>query len=337
MPDFSIIDEAKLREYLEKRKVFPSVKGLYFRYFSGGVSCDVAFVSDGKRSLLLKQALPALKVAERWECDPARMIVEHRALEVYARLVPGAVPAPVFYDSHNYIMCREAAPEECPMWKTQLLEGLLDFRVAKKAIEALLEVHNRTAGDAGVAEMFKDRQVFYDLRISPYIEFTCVKYPSHKEAAKALIHRLMNERRCLVHGDYSPKNILVSGTQIYILDMEVAHYGHPAFDLAFFTNHFLLKAVKNKAWGGAYLSMLRFMTDIYLKGLSALDSEEMEAASVAALGFLFLARVDGKSPVEYITEEADRELIRRLAGKIILNRFSTFDEVISLVRKNLEC
>jgi 5-methylthioribose kinase len=330
-----IADKEALLGYLAGKRVFPGAGNLYVRYFSGGVSGTVALVADAEKSVIVKQALPALKVAETWECDPDRMIIEHRALEVYARLVPDCVPAPLFYDDKNRVMCREAAPEACSMWKTHLLEGLLDFRVAKKAIETLRAVHHRTASDAGLRDTFRRTDIFYSLRVNPYIEFTVKKHPDLKPLSEPVIEMLMNEKIALVHGDYSPKNILVSGEKIFILDMEVAHFGHPSFDIAFFSTHFLLKSVKRKDWQDAYLSMLRYMTNIYFRGVTRVDAKDLERAAVGILGFLFLARVDGKSPAEYLTGDSDKALVRTIALRILKDRLASFGEVIALVKK--EC
>jgi hypothetical protein len=336
MAEISINDKTKLVGYLENRGVFSPGAHLYVRYFEGGVSCNVALVSNGNKSVIVKQALSRLKVAEIWECDPNRMIIEYNALEVYARLTPGSVPSPVFYDHEQYIMCREAAPEECPMWKTNLLEGVLDFRIARKAIEALLTVHNGTAGDGNVRETFRAVDIFYNLRINPYIEFTVLKFPDLKALADRAIEMLLSVKTALVHGDYSPKNILVSHDKIFVLDMEVAHYGHPAFDTAFFANHFLLKSVKNKQWAASYLNMLEYMKNIYFNGATCTDAAQLEKDTVFILGFLLLARVDGKSPAEYITGEKDKELVRNIAGIILNDKISSFDEVIGLVKARID-
>jgi hypothetical protein len=327
-----ITDKAVLLDYLSSRGMFKKEDVPSVQYFSGGVSCTVAFVSAGGKELIVKQALPRLKVAEIWECDPRRIVIEHKALEVYARIAPQCVPAPLFYDEENLAICREAVPEAYPMWKTNLLEGLLDFRVAKKAIETLVTVHNQTAKDQEIAKTFKDTGVFYSLRVNPYIEFTVSKYPELKERAAKVISMLMDEKIALIHGDYSPKNILVMGDRIFILDMEVAHFGNPGFDTAFFANHFVLKAVKHKWWNEAYLTMLRYMMGLYFNKVSCADPALLERTTIRILGFLFLARVDGKSPAEYITDEADKALIRRMALKIIQEDYRSFEEVIQLVR-----
>jgi hypothetical protein len=331
-----IADKGVLVDYLTGRGVFEKNRELYVRYFSGGVSGNAAFVSGGGKEILVKQALPKLKVAEIWECDPRRIVIEYQALEVYARIVPRCVPAPLFFDQENLVMCREAVPEACPMWKTPLLEGLLDFRIAGNAMNTLLEVHNQTAGDQTVAEVFGDTGVFYNLRINPYIEFTVSRYPDLKEKSSRVIDVLLNQKTALVHGDYSPKNILIMDERLFVLDMETAHFGNPAFDVAFFSNHFILKAIKNSAWKEAYLNMLKFMTGIYFNNVSCMDAVTMEKTTIQILGFLLLARIDGKSPVEYITGEPDKDVARNIAFTIIREDLSTFREVIQLVLNQMD-
>lgn len=331
MIDIASIDI--LRNYLAEKKVFGDAADVRIHYFPGGVSGTVAFASDGSRELIVKQALPFLKVAERWECDPSRMRIEYLALETYGKFVPQSVPRAVSFDDENFIMIREAAPEHWVMWKSHLLSGVLDFRIAEKAAASLLTVHNHTAGDPAIKTLFGDKAVFYNLRINPYIEKVLEKHPALSEAGEAVIAMLMDSAVALVHGDYSPKNILVDQSNLCILDLEVAHYGHPAFDLAFFSNHFLLKTVKSPQWKGAYLNMLRFMLNIYLPGVRFMDAAKMESETVEVLAFLLLARVDGKSPAEYIQEPADKDKVRKLAYKILASRHKTFDSVIAAAQK----
>jgi thiamine kinase-like enzyme len=144
------------------------------------------------------------------------------------------------------------------------------------------------------------------------------------------VDRLLNNRLTLVHGDYSPKNVLVAGERLYILDFEVAHIGDPSFDLGFLSNHFLLKAVKNKDWAPGYLALLVSSMHDYLKAIHFIDRHRLEADTVRTLALLFLARVDGKSPAEYITDEEDKALIRALAYQILNDGLSSFDQVAML-------
>ncbi|MDR2390329.1 MAG: phosphotransferase [Planctomycetota bacterium] len=324
-------DKKVLERYLLDKGLIDSAVGFSITYCGGGVSCTVAFVQAGDRAMIVKQALAKLKVKENWQCDPNRMNIEMKSNAVYHRLVPDSAPAVYFYDHDNYVFGREAAPERCTMWKNDLLGGLLDFAVAGKAIRALSAVHNACAGDSQMRIDFGDKAIFHDLRISPYIKFVMEKNRAIVPFAEPIVDALMNSSITLVHGDFSPKNIMVDNRRIYILDFEVAHYGHPAFDLAFFSNHFLLKAVKNRQWAASYLDMLRYMLDIYYAEMAFMDRAELESVYVRLLALLFIARVDGKSPAEYITETNDKDLIRSLSAAILDRKIGSYPEMLALV------
>jgi tRNA A-37 threonylcarbamoyl transferase component Bud32 len=331
-----ISDNSQLKLYLAGKNLFPDCGNLRFHLFPGGVSGNVVLASDGETSLIVKQALPKLKVKENWECDPGRMLMEHRALEVYARITPENVPRPVFYDMDNHIMVREAAPEDCSNWKEDLLSGRLDFQIARKTTQALVRVHNMAASDEEIRGAFRDNKVFYDLRVNPYIEWVVAeKYPELKKKAAPVIDMLMNKKITLVHGDYSPKNILVSGRNIFILDMEVAHTGHPAFDLAFFFTMFVCKSVKNKLWADSYLNMLAYMYDLYFQEVTCMNPDTLRRDTLITLAFIILARVDGKSPAEYITSEDDKNLIRQFSCNEINRPSSSLAEMISRLREKI--
>jgi hypothetical protein len=330
----NISDRSALLHYLEERDVFCEASELLPVYFSGGVSSTVAMVSNERKSVIVKQALPQLKVTEEWLCDPARMHIEHEALSTYARLVPDNVPHPIFYDEDNFIMVREAVPDNYPMWKMQLLNGLLDFATARRTIDVLLTVHNEAASLENIRDTFNDNRYLYILRINPYIEYVINKHPFLKEKSENVCRTLMQEKITLIHGDFSPKNILVSPDKVFILDMEVACFGHPAFDIAFLMTHFLLKSIKHKEWCDAYLNMLSYMAEIYFSGVTCMNAVELERESVNIMAFILLARVDGKSPAEYITEEADKELIRRISLSMINDVPYSFADVTQ-IRKTI--
>ena len=325
-----IADKKILESYLLERGIIRDEDGYSLHYCKGGVSGTVAFVYAGEKPLIIKQALGQLKVKEDWFCDPNRMGIEYRSNEIVHRLAPDCAPQVYFYDEANYIFGREAVPENSSTWKADLLSGLLDFAVAEKAIHTLALVHNSCANDKDTAEIFADKKIFYDLRISPYIEFTVGKYPELTDYAQPIIKELMESAITLIHGDFSPKNIMVTDRNISILDYEVAHYGHPSFDLAFFANHFILKAVKNKQWAGAYLSMLAYMLDIYFANVTCMSAIALEHSFVRLLSLMMLARVDGKSPAEYITLDEDKAFIRTMAFQIIQQDITRYKAFLSL-------
>ncbi|MBW7571407.1 phosphotransferase family protein [Caproiciproducens faecalis] len=325
--------EKILKEYLITKGFVAEDGKVSIRYFDGGVSGTVALVNFDGKLMLVKQALPKLKVKENWFSNPKRMLIEKDGNEVYYSIVPENTLKVYFYDEENYIYGREAASEDCKMWKTDLLEGLLDFQVADKAIMTLAKIHEAVAKDEALKAKFSDKSFFYDLRISPYIESVVKKHPQLEAYAAPICRKLMESSITLVHGDYSPKNILVEGRKIYVLDFEVSHCGHPAFDLAFLANHFLLKSVKNKELAPSYLNMLHFMLHRYFDYITFMDRNELEKDTIQLLALLFLARVDGKSPVEYIDLESDKNIVRQTAFEMISSGCDTFKQAISILDK----
>ena len=325
----------QLEQYLLDKKIINKDEGYDLKYCKGGVSGTVVFVYAGKKELIVKQALAQLKTKDVWLCDPNRMNIEQAGNVVYNKIVPESAPEVYFYDDENYIYGRQAAPESCSMWKSDLLSGLFDFQVAEKAIDALSKVHNGCAGKQEIIDVFGDKAIFYDLRISPYIEFTVGKHPELRAYADSVNEYLMGPGITLVHGDYSPKNIMINGRDIFIMDYEVSHYGHPSFDLAFFSNHFLLKCVKNKQWMDTTLNMLDLMLKKYFSAVEFMDAAELEKTFVKLLALLFLARVDGKSPAEYITEEEDKALIRKIAFRMMDEKLEDYKSVIKLVKEEI--
>lgn len=332
----NIADKEVLEKYLLEKGVVGPGDDHGIIYCSGGVSGTVAFIERGDSPVIIKQALAQLKTKDTWLCNPNRMYTEYESNRIYHELMPEYAPEVYFYDPENYIYGREAIPNGCPMWKEDLMSGLLDFQVAEKSIRTLVKVHNECSTRNDIREKFASKDIFYGLRISPYIEFTAQKHPELKEFADTLIRELMDAQITLVHGDYSPKNIMVNGRSISVLDYEVAHFGHPAFDLAFFSNHFVLKAVKFKEYAGAYLAMLKYMAEIYFKELSCMDKREFESAYIRTLAFLMLARVDGKSPVEYLVGDAEKQqLVRELSFALISRRTERFDEAFDIIQKGI--
>ena len=331
------IDKAhQLTAYLAEKGLLSPGETPKITYMSGGVSGIVALAETEKGLLLVKQALAKLNVKADWECDVRRIEVEHDALTLYAGIVPACVPKPVMYDQENCIMVREAAPASCDTWKSELLRGVIRPQIADAAIDSLAQVHQYTAVHREAYGRFRDQTFFDDLRLKPYILHLLGKYPELTEPAREQVRMLRESPVALIHGDYSPKNIMVDGDRIYIVDMEVACYSHPAFDLAFFMNHFFLKSIHLPDHRDDFLALVRRMMDRYLHIAAYLPPEEIEGAAVKLLGFMLLARVDGKSPAEYIVSEEEKERVRRLGMAVLRNSLRTFDAVIQEAKDEKE-
>jgi hypothetical protein len=332
-----IADQAAFRRYLADRGVIRAPEDAAIAALSGGVSCEVQRVDTGDgRSIVVKQALPKLRVKEDWFSDTTRIVIEQAGLRFYEKVVGDLVPRFEFYDADNALFAMEAAPPAAVMWKSLLMAGAIDFRIGRRIAEALALVHNAAAVDADARATFDSQKFYIELRIDPYLRFTATKHPDLAALIEREIERLLGNRQTLVHGDYSPKNVLVAGERLFILDFEVSHIGDASFDLGFLVNHFVLKAVKNRAWSAAYLDLMRDAARHYLDRVRFTDARTLEYDTVRTFALLFLARVDGKSPAEYIVEETDKALIRTLARRILGDDLRTFDDVGALVARELD-
>jgi 5-methylthioribose kinase len=244
---------------------------------------------------VLKQALPRFRVAEEWLVPPERAVTEAQAIELMARLAPGSVPALLDSDSEAHTLVVEEAPGGWLSWKSRLLDGEADPAVARRLGELLAVLHTGTADvDFGSAESFEAQ------RVDPYLRTIQRRHPALTETIGGYTERLLTTRQCIVHGDFSPKNVLVGDGGVWIIDWEVAHRGDPTFDLAFMLNHLLLKTIHRPDARAGYEACGEAFVDAY--------GPPSDMSWVLGLvGCLMLARVDGKSPAEYLTDSGRRQ------------------------------
>jgi len=139
--------------------------------------------------------------------------------------------------------------------------------------------------------------------------------------------RTLATKTALVHGDVSPKNILVGRASPILLDAECAWYGDPAFDLAFCLNHLLLKCLWNASARPAYERCFEALAHAYLRGVQWEPAAALQARAALLLPALCLARVDGKSPVEYLTRAQDQDFVRANSRALLLRQPSTLADI----------
>ena len=165
---------------------------------------------------------------------------------------------------------------------------------------------------------------------------TARAHPELAAALEELVETTAGEKRALVHGDVSPKNVLMGPAGPVFLDAECAWYGDPAFDLAFCLNHLLLKCLWVPAAGAAFLGCYRALAAAHLERVDWEDPRGFEARAARLLPGLLLARVDGKSPVEYLSDEDDKEKVRRVATRLLKRPAAGLLEVASSWSSEIE-
>ena len=417
------MDSAEIGRYLASQGVLPIDAQLTVAPLGGGVSNIVLMVRTPSQCLVLKQALPELRVAAYWPSRIDRALREAEALRIVADHLPsGAVPEVYFIDAENYIYGMSCAPASATLWKEDLLAGEVEVPVAAAAGRILAQMH--AIQDWEVQDRFIDDEVFWQLRVDPYYNTIAEKYPSVKPVIARAIAQMKARKLALVHGDYSPKNIFVlhervdsradpysehdssgneSGTEkmdsrfrgndcggapgktravsstgralrgsgeehestvngieaaalgagckpalreettslrsdegnlsrsVLLLDFEVVHWGDPAFDLAFCINHLLIKSIVNSHVQQEYFRAVTALMNGYRDEQPGANRGELQAETRLQLGCLMLARIDGKSPVEYITDEPTKEIVRRVSLFVLHEQSSTMEDIYTYI------
>ncbi|MBB6091205.1 5-methylthioribose kinase [Povalibacter uvarum] len=292
----------------------------------GGVASDVAIVKDAAgREVVVKEALPRLKVAADWRCDPARSSLEVEALHVAAELLgPSAVPRVFWVDAEHHRFGMERITPILTNWQVELSAGCVSLETAARAGELLALLHVRSAQHPDLATRFANRAYFETLRIEPFFIRSTLKNPQAGPAIDRVVQMLRAPGTALVHGDYSPKNLLARDSQVVVLDWEVVHWGDPRFDIAFCISHLLLTGLRQGVLPHPFRAASLAFFEAYAKQgqVSAADTE-----LGALIGCLALARVDGDSPVNYLGE-LNIEEVRRMALDLIMRPVRSFPEVI---------
>lgn len=310
--------------YLRSRGLQPG-DGASVTALTDGVSARVYLVEGVASRWVVKQALPELDVEVEWLANPQRATTEANALRLVGKLTPGNLPTVIDADPVDFALTMSAAPAGMVNWRRLLLEEMptsdqLLF-VGRELGTLLGTWHRETWDDKRVADQFDDDETFEQLRVTPFHRAVLGKFPEAAVAIEACITDLEIRRECLVHGDFSPKNILVSSSKVWVLDFEVARVGAAVFDLAFLGHHLALKAMVSPHRA----IDLRTTFAAFLSAYSTSRNRPVDNAILGwHIGALMLARVDGVSPAGYLTE-SQRGRVRAAALEILRSDNSSAD------------
>jgi 5-methylthioribose kinase len=311
-----LLTEGTVVDYLINKGLFAHDEEIEVEVLTGGVSNTVLAISTAIKNLVLKQALPALKVTELWEADPRRAIVEADALKLFHGLNPEIVPELVFVDPIEFVVIMKRVPLSSRVWKSDLLSGIYRPQVARTLGTTLAQWHNFGALNPDAHSKFMEDTLFEQLRIDPFYRFVASKNIDLRQSINRLIVELEEDKSTIVHGDFSPKNFMVTDDDhVYVLDFEVMHVGNPVFDLAFIMAHLLCKFfhAPNAAEAAELSNIAKTFLNAYL------EHNQIAPTLVLHTSLITLARVEGKSPVNYLNR-SEQEKIQLLTKKVLLNQ-----------------
>jgi aminoglycoside phosphotransferase (APT) family kinase protein len=308
-----------VKKYLAEEKIIFNYKQIEIIQLGGGVSSRVWKIISEDNRWVLKQALKKLKVQADWFSDVERIHREHEVMQAIQNIMPaGSVPEIVHADYTNHVYIMKSAEDEARTWKDILMHGNFDGEFAVRAGK-ILQCFHKTSDKLSENDKakFQDQKYFIQLRVEPFHQHVIMQYPMLETYIRQLINEVTQKKICLVHGDFSPKNMLIESNNNFVLiDYEVTHWGNPVFDVAYCIAHLILKGWHLKRREEARQLIEAFLT-AYNNSIENL---------MPHLGLMLLARMDGKSPVDYIKDEALKNIIRKEAITMIKSVTINFDD-----------
>jgi len=304
---------------------------------TGGVSSDIWRIDTRHGPVCAKRALPKLRVAADWHAPIQRNHYEARWMQVADAAVPGCAPRVLGqHPGLGVLVMSYLSPDDHRLWKQMLREGGASVDVARSVGRTLARIHSYSAAHPELAQQFPTDDIFFDIRLEPYLLATALQHADLAPTLRALVTQTQANKRALVHGDVSPKNILIGPQGPVLLDAECAWWGDPAFDIAFCLNHLLLKCLWAPAAQTGFLDCFHALADMYLDGVDWEPRTAIERRAATLLPGLFLARVDGKSPVEYLNTDDQRNAVRRTARALLQQPPSRLADICAAWRAELQ-
>lgn len=330
-------------DYLRERGRIPRDAAAEVTALAWGVSNIVMRVTPAQgEAFVVKQSRTQLRTRDPWFSRLDRVWREVDAMRLLGPLLPsGVVPRVLFEDRENYLFAMQAAPADHVVWKQRLLEGDVDPRVASFLGTCLSTLHRETAFRDDLRERFGDTEVFVQLRVDPFYRRVAQACPDIGSEVDRMIADMFDAPVCLVHADFSPKNVLLAGEEIVLVDYETAHYGDPAFDLGFFLSHLLLKSVLHQRRFDEFAALTEAFWKTYLAGVVPRATHPVFAPDrivrrmVPHLAGCAWARIDGTSKVDYLTREDDRQSVRDFCRALLLDPPKEWPEVLDQMRARL--
>ena len=355
-----------LAEYLRRSGRIAPDEAVEVRELTGGVSNVVLYVrrvDTAEGDFVVKQARQQLRVAQPWFSPLERIWREmdvmrwcHRLLEDgqttdasatgeatasadLPALPAASTPEIRWEDREQYCFAMSAAPPNHTTWKARLLAGQFAPAIAAACGTLLGTLHGRSWGLGTIAAELGDTSLFDDLRLDPYYRTVARQYPQFAEPLQRLVDSVAAHPLALTHADFSPKNLLVYPAGLMMVDFETGHYGDPAFDLGFFLSHLVLKthyhAARDAQAAAACQALIATFWQHYMPQLPGHIADEEKTAMVGR-GVLHLAgcawaRLDGKSPVDYLDAAPCRDTIRSACQTILAEDVTRWDDAAALL------
>ncbi|NKB65738.1 MAG: phosphotransferase [Candidatus Latescibacteria bacterium] len=329
------LEEKTIPAYLQRKKLLEKGEIPRIRTMGDGLKNLLFRVNSDVQDRMIKQALARVQIKERWWTDRKRIFQEKACIEILSGILnPDVIPQIILEDRTDFILVTSAPPRDAVLWEDELGRGRIDLQIAVQCGELLATVHNETADKPDLKKTFKDTRAFEQLRIDPFYHRLIQQFPDLKKIIENKVKQLLRTRQVLVLGDVRPRNVWIDHGQIYLVDFATTHYGHPSFDLAFYSSDLCLKAMRNNIQKAAFLEAINVFWNSYFKIAEYEGVENLEKQVVQDLGCLLLCATDGRQPVTYL-DEANQDLARRIAQSLIFTDLEKIEDITEFINRTL--
>ena len=304
-----------------------------YKKIEGGVSSEVYKVRTSKKSYCVKRSLAKLLVKKDWFVDTKRLKFEYFWLKHCKKIIPNSIPKIIKYDHKKKILIIEFFNDtKYFTLKSLLLSKKINIKLINKISRSLFKIHKKSRGSKIKNKYKGNDKNFFDLRLDAYFNEVKRVHPKLIKKVNKIILDYRKNSSTLIHGDFSPKNILTNNKVIKFIDAETCNYGDPVFDLVFFTNHLLIKSIFIPSKKKLFLESYKNFFDTYIKLLDWENRKNFCQRCINMIPIMLIARVDGKSPVEYIKDKSTKNNIRKLSFRLIEENIESMEKLYTLLK-----
>ncbi|MBS1837888.1 MAG: phosphotransferase [Actinobacteria bacterium] len=295
---------------------------------TGGVASDIWRADLPGGPICVKRALGRLRVDSEWIVPTNRTAFEAAWLRAADAARPGAACRVIGFDPDSGVLALAwLDPTDHSNWRSELSAGHVDAAVAAALGDRLGHLHAAMADPDRFAAAFAAGELFRALRLDPYFAVTASAHPVLAATLDALVDRTASTGSTVIHGDVSPKNVLVGPDGPVLVDAECASWGDPAFDVAFCISHLLLKAIWHPGDTRRLLEASHRFATSYLAHVAWEQPDALAGRAAMLVPALALARVDGASPVDYL-DAPERDHVRQRATELLLGPPDGLNELL---------
>jgi len=309
-------------------------KIIQYKKLTGGVSSEVYHVKTYKNNYCIKRSLKRLLVKKKWIANTNRIKFEYLWLKHCQNILKRNIPNTYeFNNKKKYIVMEYLKTSQYKTLKQLYFNKIINVNTIRSISKHLYKIHSNSNNYKTKKTFEGNYKNFYDLRLDPYFNEVGRIYPKYKKYIKKINENYIKNSNTLVHGDFSPKNILVGKNKIIYLDAECCNFGDPVFDLVFFTNHLLLKSIFFKDKSQEFIKLYVSFYKEYLRNLSTKNVNSYIDRIIKMTPVMLLSRVDGKSPVEYINKENIKNIIRKKSFLLLDSKINSLNDIIKIINE----